>query len=327
MRAMRIHAYSETLGEPMRLDEVPEPRPGAGQLLVRVKAAGVNPIDLSKRRGLPTYTANLTLPCIIGSECAGEVVEAGEGVSGFSGGERVFGKAVRSEAYAEFALLKADTATVFSDATSFAEGAALPVCFHTAWHALVIQVKAGAGETVLVQGGAGGVGIATIQLAKALGCRVFTTVSSEEKAGFCREYGADETINYREENFAARCKELTGGRGVDVIVELAACDNIDRDLDAITFGGRIVIVGMGTGKGPMAELRIPGITRNGPFITGISARTLEAVLPEALRRMAPMWEAHKFRVPAARAFPLGEVNTCHEVLGSGKFMGKLVLIP
>ncbi len=101
MRAMRIHAYSDALDEPMRLDEVPEPRPGAGQLLVRVAAAGVNPIDLSKRRGLPAYVATLKVPCVIGSECAGEVVETGEGVSGFSAGDRVFGKAVRSEAYAE----------------------------------------------------------------------------------------------------------------------------------------------------------------------------------------------------------------------------------
>ncbi len=152
-------------------------------------------------------------------------------------------------------------------------------------------------------------------------------MSSKEKADFCRRLGADETIKYREEDFAERCKALTDGRGVDVIVEMAACDNIDRDLDAVAFAGRIVIVGMGTGKGPMAELRVPGITRNGPFITGISARTLEAVLPEALRRMAPMWEAHRFRVPVAREFPLAGVNECHELLASGKFMGKLVLVP
>jgi NADPH2:quinone reductase len=324
---MRIHAYSDTLDEPMRLDEVPEPTPNSGQLLIRVRAAGANPIDLSKRRGLPSYAAGLQLPCIIGSECSGEVVEIGEGAGGFAVCDQVFGKAVKSEGFAEYALLKAGTATMLPSRMSFEDGAALPVCFHTAWHALVIQSKASAGETVLVQGGAGGVGVATFQLAKALGCRVLTTVSSQEKADFCLSHSADETINYRAEDFASRCKELTGGRGVDVIVELAACDNIDKDLDAIAFGGRIVIVGMGTGKGPMANFRVPAVTRNSPFITGISARTLEPMLPEALRRMAPMWSHHRFRVPVARAFPLEQVNECHELLGSGKFLGKLVLIP
>ncbi|MBI3127057.1 MAG: NADPH:quinone reductase [Candidatus Tectomicrobia bacterium] len=327
MRAMRIHAYSDTLGEPLRLDEVPVPEPGPGELLVRVKAAGVNPIDLSIRRGLPNYVAGLRLPHLLGSECAGEVAALGKGVQGFKEGDRVFAYCPRREAYADYTLMEARSAARLPGSISFSDGAALPVAFQTAWHALVLQAQAGPGEAVLVQGGAGGVGIASIQLARALGCRVLTTVSSEEKAAFCRTHGAHETINYKKEDFAARCRELTGGRGADVIVELAACDNLDKDLDAIPAGGRVVLVGMGTGKGPMTTFRVSGVMGKNARVLGIAARNLEPHIPEVNRRLDALWEKSGFRVPVDQEMPLAKANECHELLRSGRFLGKLVLVP
>ena len=327
MKAMRIHAYSDTLREPLRLDDAPEPKPGPGELLVRVKAIGVNPIDLSIRRGLQNYVAGLKLPHLIGSECAGEVAACGEGVKGFAAGDRVFAYCPKREAYAEYTLIEARAAARMPRPMTFSQAAALPVAFQTAWHALVIQAKAGPGETVLVQGGAGGVGIATIQLARALGCQVVTTVSSEEKAAFCRSHGAQATINYRQEDFAARCKEFTGGRGVDVIVELAACDNFDKDLDAIATAGRVVLVGMGTGKGPMTTFRVPGVMGKNANVLGIAARNLEPHIPEVNQRLDGMWEKNDLRVPVDQETPLARANECHELLRSGRFLGKLVLVP
>lgn len=327
MKAMRVHAYSDTLDEPLRLDETPNPVPEPDELLVRVKAIGANPIDLSIRRGLPNYVALLHLPHLLGSEFSGEIEGWGKNVSGFGRGEKVFGYCPKREAYAEYVVVKADIVSRLPEGFSFSEGAAISVAFQTAWHALVLQAKAAPGETVLVQGGAGGVGIATIQLAKAIGCHVLTTVSSSEKADFCRSFGADDTINYREEDFAIRCKELTEGLGVDVVVELAACDNFDKDLNAIAVGGRIVLVGMGTGKGPMTNFRVPGVLGNNAVIYGIAAKNLEPALPRVLRRLDRMWGAYNLRVPVDREMPLESANECHEILQSGKFLGKLVLVP
>lgn len=327
MKAMRIHEYDNDLKEPMHLDEVDPPRPGPGQLLVKAGAIGVNPIEISYRKGIPSYASRITLPFVLGVEAAGTVEETGEGAEGFASGDRVFGYNMLGGVYAEYVLLGAATAAHLPESFTFAQGAALPVAFYTAWNALVIQSHAGAGETVLIQGGAGGVGIATIQLARAMGCRVIATVSSEEKAEFCRSFGADETINYREADFAERCKALTGGRGVDLIIELAACDNFDKDLDAIRQDGTIVFVGMGTGKGPNATFRVPGVMGNNAIVTGVSARTLGPKLPEVIRRMAPLWEEKNLRVPIHQEWPLAEAGAAHEVLMSGKFLGKLVLIP
>jgi NADPH:quinone reductase-like Zn-dependent oxidoreductase len=323
---MRVHAYSEALDEPMVLDEIPEPVPGPGELLIKVKAIGVNPVDLSIRWGLPNYVAHLEPPHLLGSEVSGEVAGWGENVANFEKGQRVFSYCPKRDAYAEYVAVDAGIVSPLPGDISFADGAAFSVAFQTAWHALVIQAKAGPGETVLVHGGAGGVGVASIQLAKAMGCRVFTTVSSKEKADFCRSFGADESINYREEDFAARCKELTDGRGVEVITEVAAYDNFDKDLDAIALRGRIVLIGMGTGKGPVTSFRVPAVMGKNAAILGITARNLGPVMPEIIRGLGWMWRAHNLRVPVAREMPLENANECHDILQSGKFLGKLVLV-
>ncbi|MDA0999664.1 MAG: zinc-binding dehydrogenase, partial [bacterium] len=234
------------LDVPMTVEEVEDPKPGPGEMLIKVGAAGVNPVDTAIRAAKHPYAKFVTPPYIPGGEAAGEVIALGKGVENFKIGQRVFGRGIGG-AYAEKVRLEAATAAVLPEKYSYEEGAGLNVAFYTAWNALVIKAEAGPGETVLVQGGAGGVGMGSIQLAKAMGCRVFATVSSKEKADFCKSLGADETINYKEEDFAERCKELTGGRGVDVIVELAACDNFDKDLDAIRVDGRIIVIGTGTG--------------------------------------------------------------------------------
>ena len=128
----------------------------------------------------------------------------------------------------------------------------------------------------------------TIQLAKRMGCRVFATVSSKEKADFCRELGADEVINYKEEDFVERCNELTGGRGLDVIVELVACDNLDKDFDALRVGGRLILVGTGTGKGPMAQFRVPAAMVKDAHIIGLPGLDRGPQLSEATVRLTAL---------------------------------------
>lgn len=325
MKAMRVHTYSDTFKEPMVLDDIPAPEPGVGEILVKVKAIGVNPIDLSIRRGLANYVSHLQLPHLLGSEISGEVEACGEGAVNYAKGDKIFGYCPTRDAYSEYVLLRENYASPIPEGVSFTDAAALSVGLQTAWHALVIQSKVSPGETVLVHGGAGGVGIATIQLAKALGCRVLTTVSSKGKAEFCLSYGADETINYREEDFPARAKELTGGAGTNVIVDVAACDNLSKDFDAAALKGRIVIVGMGTGKGPMTTIAVSGMMGKNLAVYGISARNLDPVISEVIDGLNEIWKTHDLRVPVDRVMPFERANECHEVLLSGKFFGKLVL--
>ncbi len=310
----------------MKEEEIEDAAPEAGELLVKVGAAGVNPVDIAIRAAKHPYAKLVMPPYVPGAEAAGEVVALGEGAEGFSVGQRVYGR-VMGGGYSELVRMPANTAAELPDSYSFEEGAGITVAFYTAWNALVIKAEASAGETVLVQGGAGGVGSGAIQLAKRMGCRVIATVSSREKADFCKSLGADETINYREEDFAEKCQELTGGRSVDIVVELAACDNFDKDLDAICVDGRIIVIGTGTGKGPTAEFRVPMVMTRDARVLGLAVVNLVPKMPEVVRRFGSILKEGSLKIHIDRALPMESANAAHEVLLSGEFLGKVVLTP
>ena len=324
MKAVRVHQFN--MDVPMRVDEVEDAKPEPGEVLIKAGAVGVNPVDLAIRAAKHPYAKLVTPPYIPGAEAAGEIIALGEGVEGWRIGQRVYGRAVGGS-YAENVRLVADGTAELPEAYSYEEGACITVAFYTAWNALVIKAGAGPGETVLVQGGAGGVGMAAIQLAKRLGCRVFATVSSDAKAQFCRDMGADETINYREEDFAERCMELTGGRGVDVVVELCACDNFDKDLDAIRVNGKIIVIGTGTGKGPGAEFRVPAVMTKDAVVLGLAVVNLFPKMPELVRRFTPLLREGAFRVNVDKASRFEEANEAHDYVLEGQFLGKVVLVP
>jgi len=324
MKAVRVHKFD--LSVPMQEEEIEDAAAQPGELLIRAGAMGVNPVDIAIRANKHPYAKMVTPPYVPGAEAAGEVVAIGEGVEGFEMGQRVYGRAMGG-GYAELVRLPADGAAELPEAYSYEEGAGITVPFYTAWNALVIKAEAGPGETVLVQGGAGGVGSAAIQIAKRMGCRVFATVSSGEKADYCRSLGADETINYREENFAERCMELTGGRGVDVIVELAACDNFDKDLDAICIDGRVIVIGTGTGKGPMTDFRVPSVMTKDARVLGLAVVNLIPKMGELIRRFTPVLREGTLKIHIDRALPMESANKAHDVVLSGKFIGKVVLTP
>ena len=324
MKAVRVMRFG--LEHPMELEDVPEPAPGPGEMLVRIAAAGVNPLEVAIRAGNHPRAGAMTLPYTCGTDVAGEVESVGDGVEAFAPGDRVWGRA-STGAYAEKGLLPAASTGKLPDSTSFAEGAALPIPLLTAWNALVVKGEAAPGDCVLVQGGAGGVGYLAIQLARAVGCRVFTTVSSREKADFCLAAGAEAAINYREEDVPGRVMELTSGRGVEVVVENIGCDNLPSDLKLNAVNGRIVIVGTGTGKGPNVTIPLPAAMGRDARILALSSGNPNPLVPGILRRLAPLLEGGAIRPHIGRELPMEQANESHEVLMSGKFLGKINLVP
>ncbi len=310
----------------MVVENLPDPDPGPGQILVGVRSAGVNPLEISLRSGKNPRSKTMKLPYICGTDVAGEVEAVGEGVENFSPGDRVWGRTAGG-AYAEKAVLAAATTGHLPAGMSFSEGASLPIPLLTAWNALVIKGEAGPGQWVLVQGGAGGVGQLAIQLAQQVGCRVLATVSSQEKGDFCLQAGAGAVINYREEDVPARVMEMTGGRGAEVVVENAACDNLAADLSLVAIDGKIVVVGTGTGKDGDITIPIRAAMGRDARILALSSGHLTPHVPDILRRIAPLLESGAIRPHIGKELPLDGANESHELVMSGKFLGKVVLAP
>ena len=252
MKAWRVHEF----GEPrhvMSLDDVPDPQPDAGQLLVRVLAAAANFPDVLMCRGL--YQVRPALPFTPGIELCGEVMELGTDVTGFAVGERVIGLSVLpAGGFAEFALM--DTATTFPapGALDDAEAAAFYIGYQTGWFGLHRRAQLQAGETLLVHAAAGGVGSAAVQLGKAAGARVIGVVGGPEKAEVARSLGADVVVDRHTEDFVEVVKQVTGGRGADVVYDPVGGDAYQRSTKCVAFEGRILVVGFAGGQIQTAAL-------------------------------------------------------------------------
>ena len=252
MKAWRL----AELGEPatvLRLEEVEEPRPGRGQLVVRVLGAAANFPDVLMCRGL--YQVRPDLPFTPGVELCGEVVAIGDGVTRFALGDRVLGTAVIPHGgFAEFALM--DQATTFAapDALDDAQAASLHIGYQTGWFALHRRTQLRAGETLLVHAAAGGVGSAAVQLGKAAGAQVIGVVGGPAKAEFARSLGADVVVDRHSEDFVAVVKEVTGGLGADVIYDPVGGDTYNRSTKCIAFEGRILVIGFAGGTIQSAAL-------------------------------------------------------------------------
>ena len=259
MRAVQV----ATLDGPsaVRLVELPEPMPAAGQVLVEVHAAGVSFPDVLQTKGL--YQMKPELPFVPGAEVAGVIVSAPDG-SGFGPGDRVAAFPVLG-GFAERVVVDAGLVFALPDGVSFAAGAALPMNYLTVDFALVRRGDLRAGETVLVQGAAGGIGVASIQLAKSLDARVIAVVSSDDKAEIAHRAGADEVL--RVEGFLAAAKELTGGRGVDIVVDPVGGDRFTDNLRALAPEGRLLVVGF-TG-GTIPEVKVNRLLLNNISVVGV----------------------------------------------------------
>ena len=239
MKAIRVHEFGGP--EVLRLEEVADPQPGEGEVLVRVRAAGVNPVDTYIRSG--GHAIKPSLPYTPGLDAAGVVEAVGEGVTRVAAGDRVYTAGTVSGAYAELAVCKESQVYRLPERVSFAQGAGVFTPYATAYRALFNRGQGKAGESVLVHGASGGVGTAAVQFARAAGFKVIGTGGTEEGRRLVAEQGAHHVLDHRAPDYLEQLKTLTGGEGVDIILEMLSNVNLGKDLDVLTKGGRVVVVG------------------------------------------------------------------------------------
>lgn len=324
MRAIVVDRWMEPAE--LTVAESPEPVVGPGQLGVEVRAAGCNFFDILLVQG--RYQVKPPFPFVPGGEVAGVVREVGAGVSGFAPGDRVLA-AVPIGGYAERIALPAAFAHRMPEGMSFAEGAALPIVYPTSYAGLVLRAGLRSGETLLVHAAAGGVGLAAVQIGKALGARVLATAGGAGKVRVALEAGADEGIDYASEDFVERVKELTGGRGADVIYDSVGGDVFDRSLKCIAWNGRLLVIGFAGGT-------IPSVAANRILLKNIAVVGLHwgaylkhepARIPETYTALFQLYEEKKIRPVIYRAYPLEEASAALAALGSRQTYGKVVLEP
>jgi NADPH2:quinone reductase len=310
----------------VEVGEVPTPSPGPGQVLLKVKAASVNFPDLLMTRG--EYQLKPPLPVTPGLDLAGEVAVLGEGVAAFQIGDAVVGGA-RLGGFAEYAVLDAAGLSPKPEALSFAEAAAYPAAYLTAYVSLVRRAQVQPGEWVLVHGAAGGVGLAAVDLAKVLGCRVIAASASNEKLAVIeREYAPDAVVNVTG-GFREQVKAITGGRGADVIYDPVGGDVFDESVRCIAFDGRLLVVGFTSG-------RIPTISVNMPLIKGFSVMGVRAgeygrQFPdkgrENARAVADLAASGKIKPRVHAELPLDQWRAAFDLLANRQVIGKAVIRP
>jgi NADPH2:quinone reductase len=322
-------------GDPdvLRPTDRPVPRPGPGEVLIKVAAAGVNRPDVLQRQG--NYAPPPGASDLPGLEVAGVLVE------GDFGGDNPFGLAAGAAVcallagggYAEYAVAPLAQCLPVPAGFSMVEAAALPENCFTVWSNVFERGQLGRGEggareTLLVQGGSSGIGVITIQLARALGHRVFATAGNAEKCAACERLGAERAIDYHKEDFAAVVKQATEGRGVDVILDMVAGDYVPREIDALAEGGRLVFIA--TLGGAKAAIDAGVIMRRRLALTGSTLRARDVAFKEALARQLhekvwPLLEAGTVRPVIQQVFPAAEAARAHALMESSAHIGKLVL--
>jgi len=318
-------------GEPedvLELVDTPVPVPGAGQLLVRVLAAVANFPDVLLCRG--TYQVRPELPFCPGVELCAEVVQAGPGVTGFSPGDRVIGgAALPYGAFAEYALMEAAAAAPAPAGLDDAEAAPFHVTYQTGWFGLHRRARLAAGETLLVHAAAGGVGSGAIQLGKAAGARVIGVVGGPEKAAVARELGADVVVDRYDEDFVAVVKDVTGGRGADVVYDPVGGEAFRRSTKCIAFEGRIVVVGFASGDIPSAALN-HALVKN-YSILGLHWALYQRLDPDAVRdcdaELSRLVAAGFVRPLISERLPLADVPDGLRRLAAGATTGRIVFLP
>jgi NADPH2:quinone reductase len=303
----------------------PLPRAGRGEALIRVFAAGVNRPDVLQRKG--AYAPPQGASDLPGLEVAG-VIEGGdlEG-SGLRAGDAVCAL-LTGGGYAEYCAAPTPQVLPVPAGLSYAQAAALPETYFTVWSNVFDRAHLAPGETLLVQGGSSGIGVAAIQLARALGNRVLATAGSDEKCRACVELGAVRAINYRTEDFVAVAKELTAGRGVDVILDMVAGDYVPREMQCLADDGRLVIIALLGGAKAMVDLN--AVLRRRLVITGSTLRPRPVEFKGAIARRLrsvvwPLFEAGRLKPMLYRVFPLAEAAAAHALMESSQHIGKIVL--
>jgi NADPH:quinone reductase len=324
MQAMVVTA----LGEPrdMRLVELPDPQPQAGQVAIDVRAIGCNFFDILMVQG--KYQLKPPLPFSPGAEIAGVVRTVGAEVTGFEPGDRVFAM-LPWGAFASVAVAPAATVVKMPDAMPFEHGAAFGVVYQTSYFGLVYRANLQAGETLLVHAAAGGVGLAAVQIGRALGARVLATAGSAEKLAVAKTHGAEDAYDYSTPDWVEHVKQATGGRGADVIYDPVGGDIFDLSTKCLAFGGRLLVIGFASG-------RIPTIQANRILLKNISVVGLNwgayrlhepQKVPQATAALFELYERGAVTPVVASQYPLREAAAALDEIASRRSVGKVLLIP
>ena len=324
---MKAIVISEPGGpEVLALAEVPDPVPGDGEVLVEVAAAAVNRADLMQRQG--HYAPPPGASEILGLECSGRIAALGPGVSGWGVGDEVCAL-LTGGGYAEQVAVPAGQLLPVPKGVDLVTAAGLPETVCTVWSNVFMTAGLQPGETLLVHGGAGGIGTTAIQLATSLGAKVLVTVGSKEKAERCVELGAEAAIDYKNEDFVERVRELTGGHGADVILDNMGAAYLARNVDALAVSGRLVNIGLQGGrKGELDLGKLMG-KRAAVLSTTLRARPLaeKAAIVAAVREHVwPLVAAGSFRVVVDRRVPLAEAAAAHRAVEASDHVGKVLLV-
>jgi len=312
-----------TFGAPqeMKLEETPEPVPREGHVLLDVRAVGVNPVDTYIRAGI--YPRKPPLPYTPGTDVGGVVQALGSGVTGLRVGDRVYAHGVAG-ACAERAVCDASRVHALPARLDFEQGAALGVPYGTAWRALFLRARARPGETVLVHGASGGVGVAAVQIARAYGLQVIGTAGTADGLALVRKQGAHHTLNHREPEYLEQVLPLTDGRGVDVVLEMLANVNLDRDLDVLALNGRVVVIG---NRGPVEIDARKAMSRDGAILGMTLFNATREELREIHAGLGAGLDNGTLAPVVARRFPLAEAPAAHQAVMKPGALGKIVLVP
>ena len=320
MKAILVREFGAP--EVMKVEEVPTPKPGPGQVLVRIRAGGVNPYDTYMRAGI--YAIKPPLPYTPGGDGAGVVESVGDGVKKVKAGDRVYLAHPITGTYAEYTLALESQVHPLPARVSFTQGAGVYVAYGTAYHALYHHAKAGASETVLVHGASGGVGIAAVQIARAIGLTVMGTAGTDKGLELVKKEGAHYVFNHRTAGYQDAIREATGGRGVDIILEMLANVNLSADCKLMARRGRVIVIGS---RGDVTitprDLMARTASVQGFTLWGIS----EADETDVHAGIAAGLENGTMRPVVGKELPLAEAARAHkEVMEPGAF-GKIVLVP
>jgi putative PIG3 family NAD(P)H quinone oxidoreductase len=323
-----MHAIVAESADRLNWQEVPDVTPNAGEVLVEVRAAGVNRADLLQAAGMypPPPGASDTL----GLEVSGTIADVGEHVDKWSIGQPVCAL-LAGGGYAEFVAVPTGQVMPVPESVELHNAAALPEVAGTVWSNLVMTAGLSGGQVVLLHGGASGIGTHGIQVGRALGARVAVTAGSAAKLDMCKDLGADILINYREEDFVDRLREATDGAGADVILDIMGAAYLDRNIDALANDGRVVIIGMQGGvKGELNVGKMLG-KRAGVIGTTLRARPVDGpsskseVVREVVRNVWPMVADGRVRPIVGAEFPIDQAAAAHKLLNSGDVSGKVLL--
>jgi NADPH2:quinone reductase len=320
MKAIVVREFGEP--EVMKLENVSLPDPAAGQILVKIEAAGVNPVDTYLRTGNHAHAPKL--PYTPGKDGAGVVEKIGDGVTKFKSGDRVYTAGAVTGTYAEYSICEEKHLGRLPDNVSFEQGAGIWTPYATAYRALFQKAKAKAGETVFIHGASGGVGIAAIQWAKSGGLNAIGSASSEDGRKLVLEQGADAVVDHGDDGHLDQVSELSGGEGVDIIIEMLANENLEKDFSALAMFGRITVVG---NRGSIQFTPRLAMTKDAT-IYGMSLFNAPATAQEEIH--AAIFDGLSkgaLRPPVSKRFSLTEAAAAHHEIIENKALGKMVLVP